>query len=300
MPNAPFDATLVITTRNRKESLRGALASALAQTARLEVLVLDDGSNDGTSELVRQEFPGVHLHRFDKSAGLIQRRNDGARLASAPILFSIDDDAAFSSPNTVQQTLAEFDTDRVGAVAIPFVNVQGSAQINQRAPAPGVFVTATFTGTAHALRRDLFLQLGGYRAQLIHQGEESDYCIRMLDLGYIVRLGTADPIHHFESPRRDFRRMDFYGRRNDVLFAWHNVPGAALLPHLAATTWNGVRFAVRQGRISPMLRGIAAGYFAMPITERSARRPVRRTTYRLFRELKVRGPLPLSQIERRL
>jgi glycosyltransferase involved in cell wall biosynthesis len=300
LSDPPFDATLVITTLNRKELLRGALASALQQTARLEILVVDDGSEDGTSELLRDEFPTVRLHRFEQSAGLIQRRNNAAQLARAPIIISIDDDAAFTSPTTVQQTLSEFDDARIGAVAMPFVDVRRDAQVRQQAPGPGVFVAAAFVGTAHALRRELFLQLDGYRARLVHQGEESDYCIRMLQAGYVVRLGAADPIHHFESPRRDFQRMDYYGRRNDILFAWHNVPTAALLPHLAATTWNGLRFALGCGRPWWMLRGTMAGYRQMLTAERAARRPVSRATYRLLRELKTHGPLPLSQIEMRL
>jgi glycosyltransferase involved in cell wall biosynthesis len=300
LSDPPFDATLVITTRNRKESLRDALASALQQTVRLEILVVDDGSDDGTSELVRTEFPTVRLQRFQESAGLIQRRNDAARLARAPIIVSIDDDAAFTSATTIQQTLTEFNDARIGAVAIPFVDIRRDPQVRQRAPGPDVFVAAAFVGTAHALRRDLFLQLNGYRAQLVHQGEESDYCIGMLEAGYVVRLGAAEPIHHFESPRRDFRRMDYYGRRNDILFAWHNVPAAALVPHLAATTWNGLRHAFGRGRPWWMLRGTMAGYGAMLAAERRFRRPVSRETYRLFRELKTRGPLPLSQIEMRL
>jgi glycosyltransferase involved in cell wall biosynthesis len=295
----PFDATLVISTRNRRELLRDALASALRQTARLEILVLDDGSDDRTSEMVHSAFPGVRLHRFEQSAGLIQRRNDAAQLATAPIIVSIDDDAAFPSPHTIQQTLGEFDDARIGAVAIPFVNVRQDQQINQQAPGPGVFVTAAFIGTAHALRRDLFLRLNGYRAELVHQGEESDYCIRMLDAGHVVRMGSADPIHHFESPRRDVRRMDFHGRRNDILFAWQNVPTVALLPHLAGTTWNGLRYAFGRGQPSHMLRGTIAGYGAL-VTGSAARRPVSGAAYRLFRELKTRGPLPLSQIEARL
>jgi glycosyltransferase involved in cell wall biosynthesis len=295
----PFDATLVVSTRNRKDLLRDALASALRQTARLEILVLDDGSDDGTSEMVGNEFPVARLYRFEQSAGLIQRRNDAAQLATAPIIVSIDDDAAFPSPNTIQQTLGEFDDVRIGAVAIPFVNVRQDPRINQRSPGPGVFVTAAFIGTAHALRRDLFLQLNGYRAELVHQGEESDYCIRMLDAGHVVRSGAADPIHHFESPRRDLRRMDFYGRRNDILFAWQNVPTTALLPHLAGTTLNGLRYAIGRRQPSHMLRGAMAGYGTL-VTGRAARRPVSRAAYRLFRELKTRGPFPLSQIEARL
>jgi glycosyltransferase involved in cell wall biosynthesis len=293
----PPPATCVITTKNRKAELKAAIASALSQSVPIEVLVIDDGSTDGTPDLVREEFPGVRLHRAEQSQGYIVQRNLGASLALAPIVFSIDDDAIFSTPFTVEQTLAEFDHRRVGAVAIPFINVKQDDKVRQRAPSDGrIWVTASYIGTAHAVRRELFLSLGGYRAHLVHQGEEGDYCIRMLASGHVARLGRADPIHHFESPRRDKRRMDLYGRRNDVLYAWHNVPLAALPAHLAGTTINGLRYGVKSGRFWQHARGVLNGYGAS-LRFFGRRNPVNSATYRLSRSLKTRGDMPMSEIE---
>src|SRR5262245_32687574 len=101
-------ASLVITTKNRKEDLRKAIVSALRQTEPLEVLVMDDGCTDGTEQAVRREFPSVQIHRTETSQGYIVQRNRGARLARGSIIFSLDDDAAFSTPNIVEQTLADF------------------------------------------------------------------------------------------------------------------------------------------------------------------------------------------------
>src|SRR5690349_11726781 len=100
-------ASVIITTKNRKEELRNALASVMQQSIPLEVIVIDDGSTDGTSDLVRAEFPAARLHRSETSRGLIVQRNVGATLATTPILFSIDDDATFPSPKTAEQTLVD-------------------------------------------------------------------------------------------------------------------------------------------------------------------------------------------------
>jgi glycosyltransferase involved in cell wall biosynthesis len=291
-------ASVVITTKNRKDDLRNALASAVAQDVPLEVLVIDDGSTDGTSDMVRAEFPSVRLHREEQSGGLIVRRNQGARMATTPLIVSIDDDAAFPSPRTIGQTVAEFDHPRIGAVAIPFIDVKKSPAVRTRAPdAPGIWLAANYIGTAHALRKDVFVAVGGYREILFHQGEEVDYCARMLDAGYVTRLGRADPIHHFESPKRDFSRMDLFGRRNDVLFAWHNVPMPYLIPHVLATTVNGTAFGFRCGRPFRMMRGLGRGYRAVP-AQWSLRRPISSATYRLFRRLrKATTPLSLQEIE---
>ncbi len=288
-------ATVVITTKNRRDELRTAIQSSLAQSAKPQVLVIDDGSTDGTSEMVKTEFPAVELHRSETSLGLIAQRNRGADLAAGEIIFSIDDDAIFSSPRVIEQTLAEFSHPRIGAIAIPFINVKKDDVLRQRAPAKaGLYVTASYIGTAHALRRDVFLKLGGYRAHLIHQGEEGDYTIRMLAAGYVVALGRADPIHHFESPKRSSKRMSLYGRRNDILFGWHNVPLMDLPLRWLRVTTGGLIHGFR--RRSPLwaIQGLSWG-FGSSIRFAGRRSPVSRTAYRLYRRLAVET-LPLSTV----
>jgi GT2 family glycosyltransferase len=229
--------------------------------------------------------------------GYVVQRNRAARLATADIIVSLDDDAILTSPQTVAQTLAEFDHPRVGAVAIPYVEPRRSMVVHQKAPSRDrIFVTDTFIGTAHAVRRDLFLWLTGYREFIFHQGEEADFCIRMLGSGYVVRLGSAEPIHHMESPRRDLRRMDFYGRRNDILFAWHNVPTVYLPLHLLGTSINGLWSGIRVRRPLRMLQGTINGFWCCMVRWHR-RQPVAIDIYVLNRRLKKRGPKVLEEIE---
>lgn len=286
----------MITTKDRRDELREAVRSAVAQSIALEVIVIDDGSTDGTSEMILAEFPSVRLERSETSFGYIVQRNRGALLARGDIIFSIDDDAVFASTHTVEQTLAEFNNPRIGAVAIPYIEPHKSNSVYQKAPSKeDIFVTDDFIGTAHALRKDVFLKLGGYRESLVHQGEEMDFCIRMLDAGYVVRLGDADVIHHMESPRRNFSRMDFYGRRNDILFAWHNVPMLWLSVHLAATTYLGLRHAIHMRRLFSHLNGMTSGWGAV-LKGREERKTVNTKIYKLFRKLKKRGPLHFKEV----
>jgi glycosyltransferase involved in cell wall biosynthesis len=290
------EATVVITTKDRKDELRTAVQSAVEQTADPEVLVLDDGSTDGTAEMVREEFPEVRLHREEESAGLIVRRNQAARLADGEIIFSIDDDAEFSTPYVVEQTLKEFEDVRIGAVTIPYIDVKRSSEVRQQAPEDDdIYCTFAFRGTAHALRRDLFLELRGYRKHLIHQGEEMDYCIRMLDAGYVVKLGRSDIIKHYESPKRSFERMDFYGSRNDVLFGWHNVPSSILPLYFSLSILNTFRTAIQIGRTRDLVMGRLAG-FRDCIRYSDERQPVALSTYRLYRWLRREGPMKIDRV----
>jgi glycosyltransferase involved in cell wall biosynthesis len=291
-------ATIAITTKDRRDDLRRALASAFAQTADVEVLVIDDGSTDGTAEMVAEEFPEAVVHRSERSLGLIAQRNRAAELASAPVVVSIDDDAELVSPRTVEHTLAELDHPRVGAVAIPHVDVsKGPSTVLPLPPDNGrVYATVAYVGTAHALRRDLFLELGGYWEGLFHQAEESDFCARMLRAGYVVRLGTAEHILHHESPRRVSERLYFYGRRNDVLFAWHNVPMPYLVGRLAKVTVHGLLIGLRGRRLGAAVRGLWRGY-AEGVRDLPRRDPLPRDLYRLSRRLRRQLIVPLEEVE---
>jgi glycosyltransferase involved in cell wall biosynthesis len=295
MEGRALTASVVITTKNRKDDLRQALRSCLEQTAKPELVVIDDGSTDGTEDLVRREFPGARIFRDEVSKGLIVQRNRGAQLVTGDVIFSIDDDAEFSSARVVEQTLAEFDDPDIAAVAIPLVNVKYSDAVIGAAPdSKRTFVTSSFIGTAHALRRDVFLAVGGYREFLFHQGEEEDLCIRMLDVGKFTRLGGADPIYHYESPARDFRRWYVYEARNRLLFSWYNVPMPDLLVYLPAVTLNKVIYGIRRGRSLWTIQGQLKG-FADCARQLNQRRAVRRDTYRLFRKLRFQA-IPLDEI----
>jgi glycosyltransferase involved in cell wall biosynthesis len=297
---AALRATVVITTKDRREELREALALVLAQTEPVDVLVIDDGSTDGSTEMVQTEFHQVRVERSERSLGLIAQRTRAAGLASTPIVISIDDDARLVSKRTVEQTLADFDDDRIGAVAIPFLDVRATTNARQEAPdQERCWVTSSYIGTAHAIRRDVFLALGGYRDELHQMGEEPEICLRLLDAGYVTRLGRGDKLHHLESPKRNVPRIVALGRRNDVLHAFWNVPLPYLPVRLAKVTLHSLWFAIAWRQPRAVLRGLARGY-RDGLTSLRTRSPVSRATYRLDHDLRKRGPLPLEQVEGRL
>lgn len=293
---SPPAASIVIATRNRRDLLCESIEAALAQSVPVEVIVLDDGSSDGTEDAVRRRFPEVVYERHPGGCGPCLLRNRGTKLARARFVFPIDDDAVMVSPRCVEQTLADFDDPRIGAVAIPFIDVRRGPEVKQRSPDDDRWIAHAYVGAAHALRRDVFLALGGYREHFFYMGEEGDLCLRMLEAGMVVRLGRADPMHHHESLSRDTRRADILGRQNDVLFAWHNVPARALPLHMAATTAGGVVFGVRSGHPRRAVVGLARGYSQL-IRRIGERNPVSVRTYRLGRRLKLGGPVRLHEIE---
>lgn len=291
----PPSASIIVITHNRRDELERALHSCLLQHGNPEIIVVDDASSDGSAAMVERLFPSVRLIRDEVSRGYIVQRNRAARLACGEFLFSIDDDAEFSAPSIVQDTLADFSpSPRIAAVAIPYTEPPQHDHDFQRAPDPlSCWITGQFIGTAYAIRRETFLDLGGFDETFIHQGEERDLCIRLLQAGSYVRLGNSAPIRHHCSPSRDLQRMAFYGRRNDVLFSWKHIPFPQVIARLAGTTFRGFTHGLRMHTLPATLRGISAGYRG--IFDGLERNPVSRATYATHRRLRSRGAelLPL-------
>ena len=293
----PRGASIVIVTRNRSDDLRPAIESATAQLGDPEVLVMDDGSTDGTPEMVARTFPQVRLVRSDQPRGYIAQRNRAAEIASGDVVVSLDDDARFSSDDTVAITLAEFSDPRIAAVAIPLIHTARGPDVLQRPPSKdGIWLTNAYIGTAHAVRRDVFLALGGYREELEHFFEEPDFCVRIMRAGYVVRLGWADPILHQESPRRSKARGVRYFCRNHVLFTWYYVPFPQCVPRFAALTVYSIFFGLRLREPVAALQGLVAAVREIAARP-AARAPLSVEDYRRWRTLRRRPALLQRAVE---
>ncbi|MDZ4401088.1 glycosyltransferase family A protein [Prosthecobacter sp.] len=296
MPEGNPTASVIIVTRNRKADLRRALYSTLMQDIPCEVIVVDDASTDGTVEMVRQEFTSVRLVESEISVNCCVQRNRAASLAHGEYIISIDDDAEFSTASIVRQTLADFSHPRIAAVSIPHKDILVSPEIRTPIPAgPGTWVVGAFVGTAYAVRRDVFLQFGGYREALETGTEERDFCLRLLNFGYVTALGTADPILHYASPVRDGWRRRMLERRNDLCHAFWNVPLPDLICHFPGTIFNGLRYGLTHGCLYPTFVGYIHAIFFICQTLR-LRNPVAGQTYRLGRKLSRIGILPLEEV----
>jgi glycosyltransferase involved in cell wall biosynthesis len=86
--------TVIIPTHNRCTLLRSAIASALSQMdVELEIVVVDDGSGDGTAEMLASiADPRVRVIRNDIPEGVSAARNRGIEEARGPWLAFLDDD----------------------------------------------------------------------------------------------------------------------------------------------------------------------------------------------------------------
>ena len=115
-----MDASIIVCTYNRAESLRDTLRALRAQTTpsarRWEVIVVDNNSRDHTRKIVaevQRKWPELR-YEFEKAQGLSHARNHGIAAARGDVLLFTDDDV-LPEPNWIETTLLGLETHRADA-----------------------------------------------------------------------------------------------------------------------------------------------------------------------------------------
>jgi glycosyltransferase involved in cell wall biosynthesis len=131
------EVSVIIPTRNRRRLLRLTLASALGQRGvDLEVIVVDDGSWDGTAEEVATHpDPRVRLVRAQRQVGMGAARNLGIVEARGVWLAFLDDDDLWAPDKVCRQLEAAGAAGR-GWVYAGDVNVDADLRVVSGAPPP--------------------------------------------------------------------------------------------------------------------------------------------------------------------
>ena len=288
----------MIATYNRSADLKRCLDSILQQQGcEIEVIVVDDASTDDTCEMVRQRYGDrVRLIARDINVGSIRNRNYGAEMAQGDILFLIDDDTELPGKTTAAETVADFDDPIIGAVAVPYLQDGKMHHVAPVAADPDKrYVVASYVGCACAVRRDTFLDNGGYEQFFRHGVEEDDFCIRMMNAGSLCVVGKVSmPVVHHESPARNLFNWDYYPRRSSILYIWKNCPTAYVLQNLMTTSLRGFLHCFRVRRFAGNFRGLWDGYVGILLSlagKGCERKPVHRNIYILSRRLRKKALL---------
>jgi hypothetical protein len=154
-------------------------------------------------------------------------------------------------------------------------------------------------GGANALRRNLFLHLGGYQGGG-RQGEEHTYCARLLAAGYVVRVASHGHVDHYPGAiDRDKGTVIVHDMRNAMLFSWLYVPWPQLLVHMSGVVTNRTLRALKRGQLRYAMSGFLRGCAAI-WGEQRERHPLTSAAYGLMRDLITHRTLPFSKVEPRL
>jgi GT2 family glycosyltransferase len=229
--STPRRLTIGITSRERPHAIIRCLESMTAVAALdPEVLVFDDGSPVPVAEqLAGRTFPlPYRIIRDDSAPGNIVGRNRLMREASSDRVLLLDDDAALLDNGAVERAMRVMEAD-AGVAAIAFAQADRHGRPWDSAMQPSrsleSCVIPAYIGFAHLLRRDVFLQLGGYRESFVFYGEEKDFCLRLIDAGHrTVYLPDALVVHEPDPGGRSKQRYLRYVTRNDCLHTLYNEP----------------------------------------------------------------------------
>jgi SAM-dependent methyltransferase len=218
--------SMVVNTYNRIGLVGRAIASVQAQTVRdLELLVVDDGSTDGTYEHVlalrdEAEQTGGTLpftvveHPGRVNRGLTASRNIGARQARGEWLAFLDDDDEVE-PQWLERLLAAIRPD-VGIVFCGHERVsEKGAPIELWMPRPlgGVLgdVEGSYWGSTWLMRRDVFERCGGYLEGLpfIHQFELLARAVQVCTELGLTTAAVHEPLMRYTVRDHDNRPMQW-------------------------------------------------------------------------------------------
>ncbi len=179
------------------ESVRSVLASELAE---LELLVLDDGSTDGSAAAARAAAAGDPRARIVTlpHGGVAAARNAGLREAHAPLIANLDaDDVMF--PHRLARQAAFLDAHReyvgIGSRAL-VIDAQGRpTRVGVRLFTHEEIDRAHMEGRGGAVwnptmtfRRDVAVRVGVYLDTLHTTGEDHDLWLRMAEVGKLANL----------------------------------------------------------------------------------------------------------------
>ncbi|MFE1228731.1 bifunctional polysaccharide deacetylase/glycosyltransferase family 2 protein [Streptomyces sp. NPDC058745] len=195
-PPVTEQVTVLVPAYNERECIANTLHSLAASDYPIEVIVIDDGSSDGTADIVEDmNLPFVRLIR-KVNGGKSSALNVGIAAASHDIIVMMDGDTVFE-PSTVRELVQPFGDPAIGAVA-------GNAKVGNRESLIGAWqhieyvlghnldrrmydmlnVIPTIPGAVGAFRREALQRVGGMSDDTL--AEDTDITIAVLGDGWRI------------------------------------------------------------------------------------------------------------------
>jgi hypothetical protein len=222
--------SIVIVSWNTRDLLAHCLASVFAQQDEkggglgLEVLVVDNASGDGSPEMVRDQFPQVHLLQNPDNPGFAAANNQGIRQCHGDYILLLNPDTIVK-PGALA-TLVKFmdEHPQAGAAGARLLNADGSLQEScyprptlgrefwrlfhldriiplaiypmWRWPLDSPRPVDVLMGACFLVRRSVFDQIGVWEETYFMYSEEVDLCYRVQAAGWsLVWVPQAEVVH---------------------------------------------------------------------------------------------------------
>jgi GT2 family glycosyltransferase len=268
---------VVVITYERREEALACVARLVALPERPPVVLVDNGSTDGTAAAVRSRFPSVDVVALPENKGAVGR-NIGVRRLRTPYVAFCDDDTWWE-PGSLTRAADVLDAyERIAVLNARIVVEPGGADDPivaelRDSPVPGPDwlpgpALGSFLAGASVVRRTAFEAAGGFSERLWLGGEEELLATDLLSAGWELCYREDLLVHHRASKLRDPRLRRRNGLRNTLWFTWLRRPLAPAVrrtlflartvPHdrtSALGAWDalrGVPWLIRQRSPRPM------------------------------------------------
>ena len=296
--SAPL-VSVIIVSFNRAAELAEALRSIFAQGyPAVEVLVADNGSSDGSAEMVEREFPAAVVMKLKENLGACAGRNRALEGAHGKYVFQIDSDATIEPRGAFSSMVERFEKEDDLGIIFTRIEDPATGQVYRQGYGQRYldreFYTWRFHGCAAMIRREAITAAGYYLPEeFFRAGEENDLSVRVLDAGYNILYMPGVVAHHKLSPKeRDTREIVFLTVRNNIRVAWKHFP---LSRALAVTAWRPLHY-LAVGLAAGDLGGIPR-FFGIIVGQLDAirrRKPMARRTLEVIDALTIEPALTVE------
>lgn len=230
--------SVVVLSWNRRIDLEATLNKLQKQTINdFEIIVVDNGSEDGSPEMVKEKFPQVVLIRLAENLGM-GAWNIGAINAKGKHLVFLDDDS-YPKEDALEKIVDKFGDDpKLGAIAglVYDLNTGGVWDafrwfgLDEKPRSKRV---VSFIGSGVAFRKDLFLRINGYDINYFIYGIELPLSALIYHNGYYIYCFPEIIFYHkYSVTNRTNRRSYYYTTRNSLWTVWQFYP---LVPSMLKT-----------------------------------------------------------------
>jgi GT2 family glycosyltransferase len=244
--------TIVVMTRNRWPDLQRSLPHH-----RVPVILVDNGSTDGTPGLVREHHPTVDVVELATNHGSTAR-NIGVERARTPYVAFADDDSWWTA-GSLSGAAASFDAHpRLAVLAArvlvgadetpdPICALLADSPLGQDADLPGPSILG-FLACGAVVRRAAYLAAEGFDDVVFFMGEEERLALDLAALGWGLAYVEDVVAHHHPSPVRDPAARRARAARNELLTAVMRRPWPVVIRAATAAARTGApgRLALRQ------------------------------------------------------
>lgn len=299
--------TISILTYNRKDVVAELLSQLQGIKKKdLEIIVVDNCSTDGTTEMIRRSFPSVRLIVLPRNIG-VDGRNFGIVNARGEILVTIDDDIMGIDDYCLDILEKQFGScSDLAAINFQVKDYYSGEVCNWCHPyaveefADKELETVEISEGAVAFRRDIFSKTGLYPHMFFISHEGADLCARILDKGYKIAYTPHIVVKHKYSRegRKNWRRY-YYDTRNDFWLVIRNYRLSYGIQYLLRRSISMMVYSLRDGFFRYWLKAVVDVLIELPAILKQ-RKPVSKHTEERIRFINANRPGFMYYLNKRL